>query len=174
MKTKPLLERDRHRIVASLLGIPEPFVRQVATNLKTNDRIAGTRPVASPVTPQSLARLILALCTILPSRAADLERRLGALRRVSGNGASLAEQELENLIAEAAGVAATTVDWWESGDMLVGVDVPSMLVMLKTTDGKSMMRAYHDGKTLPDSMTRFVRLPLTTLRMVALELLETK
>lgn len=170
MKTKPLLERERHHIVATLLGIPLPFVRQVSYRLKTDDRIAATRPVAAPITPLSLSRLIMGLCAPIPSRASDIEQKLGALPRQTGDGADIAEAELERLIAEAAGITDGDIDFWR-GDLLVGVDGLSVLVSLRTFDGASKVRIYRRGEGEDDRMTRFVRLPLQTLRMLALELM---
>lgn len=121
MKNRPLLERERHHIVATLLGIPLPFIRQVSYRLKTDDRIAATRPIASPVTSLSLGRLILGLCASIPSRTSDIEQKRGALPRLTGDGASTAEAELEKLIAEAAGITDGDIDFWR-GDLLVGVD----------------------------------------------------
>ncbi len=167
---KRVLARDQVRIVATLLGIPAPFVRQTMARMKSDGRLPATRPVATAVTPQSFARLILGLCTILPSKATELEMQLGALPRVSGDGADTAALELENLIAEAVGIRDGDVNFWE-GDLLVGITTPVIGITITKRDGTSMFRSYRLGRREDDRFFRFVRLPLNTLRAAAFELI---
>jgi hypothetical protein len=169
--TKPrILARDQIRIVAALLQIPEPFVRQVSVRMKTDGRLPATRPIATDVTPQSLARLILGLCAPIPSKSTELEKSLGLLNRTSGDGAATAERDLENLIFEAASDADGEINFLK-GDLLVGTTAPAVLITIEKYDGASSVRTYRDRTGEDDRLTRYVRIPLQTLRMLSLELL---
>jgi hypothetical protein len=170
MKNNRVLARDQVRIAATLLGLQAPFVRQVTTRMKSDGRLPATRPVATAVTPQSFARLILGLCTILPSKSTELEMTLGALPRVSGDGAETAALELENLIAEAVGIVDGEIDFWR-GDLLIGVTSPVVGITITKRDGSTTFRSYRRHAGEDDRFFRFVRLPLNTLRAAAFELI---
>lgn len=167
---KRVLARDQVRIVATLLGIPVPFVRQVMARMKSDDRLPATRPVATAVTPQSFARLILGLCALIPSKSTELETQLGALPRVSGDGAATAALELENLIAEAVGAKDTAVDFWKS-DLFVGITQRVVGINITKTDGTTTLRSYRRGLVEDDRFSRFVRVPMETIRAAAFELI---
>jgi hypothetical protein len=169
MTKSKVLVKDQYVTIADYLGLPEPFVRQVATRLKTDDRVPHGRPVAPPVTPQMLARLILGLCTTIPSKATDVERRLGSLPRQAGDGSSTAETELEFLIAEAAGFMEGQVDF-SDGEILFGTDRPTVAVMLKKRDGSRTVRNYQSGRS-KDGLSHWLCLPLPTIRRLAQELI---
>lgn len=162
--------REQILLTAKLLKIPAPYVRQVAARMKSDGRLPGRRPIAASVTPQSLARLVLGLCAPMPSKSTDLEMQLGALPRSSGDGAETAELELENLIAEAVGIVDGDIDFWNS-DVLIGVTQPVVGISVVKFDGTSTYRAYRTPAKKDDGMNHFVRLPLQTLRMLALELM---
>jgi hypothetical protein len=162
---------DQVRLTAQHLGIPQPFVRQVVTRMKTDGRLPATRPVATDVTPQSLARLVLGLCAHIPSRSTELETNLGSLPRLSGDGAATVELEIENLIAEAAGVTDGDIDF-NAGDLLIGVTNPVLVATVEKRDGALSVRTYRRAQAREDNaLTRYARVPLPTLRLLALELL---
>lgn len=165
-----ILARDQIRIAARLLGIPEPFVRQTMARMKSDGRLPATRPVAAAVTPQSLTRLILGLSTSLPSKATELEVSLGALPRLRGDGAPTASEELEALIAEAVGLNGGDIDFC-AGDILIGVTNLAIHIVIHKFDGSATSRSYRAEKTEDEHLTRYVRIPLQALRMLALELM---
>jgi hypothetical protein len=160
---------DHYRITSALLGVPQSVVKLVAVRLKSDERIPATRPQAAPITPLSLARLILGLCAPKPASATAFERQLGALPRVAGDGAETAELELEAVIAEAAGLTAGGVDFTE-GELLIGIDAPAVFIDITRFDETRMERAYQ-GHAGNGGMTRWGRIPLPTLRRLALELI---
>lgn len=170
MKKPRVLVRDQIRLTAKVLDIPAPFVRQVMSRMKTDGRLPSTRPVTSDVTAESLARLVLGLCAPLPGKSTDTEIAIGAVPRIAGDGADTVASELESLINEAAGVVDGEIDFW-SGDLLVGVDRPSLVVHVVRFDGTSTLRLYRGKHEREEGVTRFVRIPLQTLRMLALELM---
>lgn len=170
MKKPPVLVRDQLRITSMLLGLPEPFVRQVTQRMKSDGRLPATRPVASEVTPQSLARLVLGLCAPIPSKATETETNLGALPRVTGDGAETVATELEALIAEAAGLTDGEVDFW-SGDLLIAVTNQVAHFAVVKFDGSSVSRTYRSASHNDEHFVRYMRLPLQTLRMLSLELI---
>ena len=171
MQKPRVTARDQIRLAASLLQIPEPFVRQVVTRMKTDGRLPATRPIATDVTPQSLARLLLGLCAPIPSRSTEIETNLGALPLLSGDGAGTVELELESLIAEAAGITDGDIDF-NTGDLLIGVTNPVLAATVEKRDGSRSMRTYRRAQSREDdALTRYVRIPLPTLRLLALEVL---
>ncbi len=165
-----VLARDQIRIVADVLNVPSPLVRQTMQRMKTDGRLPATRPIATDVTPASLARLVLGLCAPIPSKSTETETSLGNLPRVGGDGAETVALELENLISEAAGIVDGEIDFW-LGDLLVGVSQPVVGVSITTFDGSSTFRSYRTLSERDEGMRHFVRLPLQTLRMLALELI---
>lgn len=165
-----VLARDQIRIVADVLNVPTPLVRQTMQRLKTDGRLPATRPVATDVTPRALARLVLGLCAPIPSKSTEIETTLGALPRVGGDGAETVAAELENLIAEAAGITDGDIDFC-AGDLLVGVSQPVVGVSITTFDGSSTFRSYRTLSEKDEGMRHFVRLPLQSLRMLSLELI---
>lgn len=171
--TKPtrVTARDQIRVASQLLELPSPFTRQVSARMKTDGRLPATRPIATAVTAQHLARLVLGLCAPIPSKSTELEMALGALPRVGGDGAATVALELEDVIAEAVGDVDGKIDF-ASGDVLIGITNPAVLITVGYNDGRSSVRTYRTN-TAPadDGMTRFVRVPLRTLRLLALELM---
>lgn len=170
MKKPPVLVRDQLRIASLLLGIPEPFVRQVTQRMKSDGRLPATRPIASEVTPQHLARLVLGLCSPLPSKSTETEMTLGGLQRIAGDGALTLSAELESLITEAAGIKDGEIDFW-SGDLLIGVNDQVAHIAIVNFDGSKVSRTYRDARPENAHLVRYMRLPLQTLRMLALELI---
>lgn len=170
MNMKRLMVADQHRITAALLGVPESIVQRVADRLKADDRIPATRPQAAPITPLSLARLVLGLCAPSPLKASVFERQLGALPRVVGDGRDTVELELELVIAKATGLVANDIDF-SDGELAVGIDAPAVVLSVVTHDDLQSTRVYrgHAGNA---GMTRWVRVPFPTLRRLALELVD--
>lgn len=163
--------RDQIRVASQLLDLPSPFTRQVAARMKSDGRLPATRPIAAAVTAQHLARLVLGLCAPIPSKSTDLETTLGALPRTGGDGAATLAQELEDIITEAVGDIDGDIDF-AAGDVLIGITNPVVLVTVEYTDGRSSVRTYRANTTpTADGMTKFARIPLRTLRLLALELM---
>lgn len=170
--TKPRVSaRDQIRVVASVLNIPEPFVRQVVTRMKTDRRLPATRPLATDMTPQSLARLLLGLCASLPHRSSELERLMGMLPRDGGDGADTVSLELERIAAAAASEGTAGIDFHQ-GDILIGTSSAVVMLTIEKFDGTSVIRTYRASREDDDGLAHFVRIPLRTVRLLALELLD--
>ena len=165
-----VLVRDQIRLTAKVLGLPAPFVRQVMQRMKSDGRLPAPRPVTSEVTAKNLARLVLGLCATIPSKSTELEKALGSTPRHAGDGESSVASELESLIREAAGIVDGDIDFWR-GDLLIGSDRPTLVVHVVKFDGAASLRIYRGEREPDDGMTRYVRIPLQALRMLALELL---
>jgi hypothetical protein len=172
MAKKPkVLARDQYEIIGATLDIPDSFVRQVIIRLKSDRRIEATRPVTTPMTPCSLARIVIGLAAPTPSRATEIERRIGALPRLSGDGEDTVEAELTAIITEAAGTGDGDIDF-RTGDILISPTAPFAAISLKKFGVDPVERVYRFGESAgPKRMTTIVQFPLSTVRKLARELI---
>jgi hypothetical protein len=90
------------------LNQPKPFVRQVIGTLKAADRIDSGRPISPPMTPRSIARILLALASPNIKDSARHGQALGALPLSEGDSQPNLETALTDIVEEAAG--------WRNGD----------------------------------------------------------
>jgi hypothetical protein len=90
-------------VVAAHLNLPKSFVRQIITALKAAGRIDSARPISPPVTPRAIARIVLALASPSIKDAVRVGKAIGELPIVMGDGQPSAEDELADMVEEAAG-----------------------------------------------------------------------
>lgn len=103
MTNSPALVGDVVNVLVEHLSLPKPFVRQVIGTLKAADRIDSGRPISPPMTPRSIARVLLALASPSIKDAARYGETLGAMPLYAGDGQPTLEVALTDLIEEAAG-----------------------------------------------------------------------
>lgn len=167
---KQLLERERHELLATVLGLPLSQVREVVYGLKTAGRVPLTRGGASNWSAKTLARVVFGLCAPVAVRAAEIEKALSAAPRRDANGNAGAD--LADLLAAAASSAGDEIDWHAAGDLFVAPDGPALFISFRGVDGKERSHTYGTAERESEALTRYVRIPLATLRRVALEILE--
>jgi hypothetical protein len=149
-----VLARDRISIIAKETGLDESFVRQVIFKLKTDGRIAASRPVAPAMTAGDLARILLGLAAPLPSRATEIERRLGRLPRFSGDGAETADGEIAALVEAAVSAVDDDIDF-RRGDILLGVTNPSVTFNVERPNRPPAAMSYRQEKSPPPAGGHF-------------------
>ena len=165
---KPIVARERDRVIADELDLPLAVVRETIRRLKESGEISSRRPQPSQLSARELARTLIGLSA---HRSVDVTSALSGtsdLLRTLGDGAVNAETELTDLIDEAAGKIDTDIAFTE-GDVMIA---PGRFVVVsgQTHDAKPFTRAYkrqagHVG------MTRVAVIPLTALRRIAARLI---
>lgn len=168
MPKSPMMA-EREAVLARELGLTIATVHNSVRRLREAGHIDSSRPVAPPLTSRDLARMIMGQCGVLPVNAPEAADRLGALPRLSGDGATTLETEIVDLLDEAAGVTNGNLDF-RSGDMLVSIDGGFAVVSGIRADGLVFNRTYRREATA-GGMRRIVQIPLPTLRRIAQQLL---
>lgn len=172
LENQRVFARDIDNSVAAATGLPVVFVRQVIKNLKTRGLVASGRPVAPPVTPQAIARILLGSADQLSSRAPDLAVDLGRLPLVSGVGEPSAEAEIVGLVEEAAGWTESKVDF-RHGHIALSPTADLVDVHVRVFDGDDIRSVYRSGMSF-DTAHRFLTIPMSALARIARDLLPIK
>jgi hypothetical protein len=168
MPKAPLMA-EREAVLARELGLPTATIHNSVRRLREAGVIDASRPVAPPVTSRDLARMILGSCSALPVNAPDAANRLGALPRISGDGAVDLETEIADLLDEAAGITPGDIDF-RSGDVLLSIDGAFAAVTGVRAEGVILNRTYRGGSAAA-GMRRIVQISLTAIRRIAQQLL---
>lgn len=166
-KTAGMAEREG--VIARELGLTIAHVHNAVRRLREAGHIESGRPVAPPLTSRDLARMILGQCAQLPVNAPEIESKIGALPRISGDGATTAETELTDILDGAAGRVPPQIDY-TTGDVLVSSDGDFMLVSGECLDGMAFNRTYRRD-VAERGLRRIVQIQLRTLRRIAQQLL---
>ncbi|MFB2553707.1 hypothetical protein [Ensifer soli] len=169
---KPIGMAEREAIIARELKLTIATVHNAVRRLREAGRIASSRPVAPLVTSRGLAKMILGACATLPVDAPTVEEKVGALPRASGDGAVNAETEIVDLLEEAAGFVSGDIDF-RNGDVLISAEgFGWLMVAAKRLDGATFTRLYRHKVGEFHGLQRIARIPLPTIRRIAVQLLE--
>lgn len=160
---------DREETLARELSVPLSFVHNSIRKLKERGRVASAKRIAPRLTSRDLARILLGLGAPLPLNAPEVEQKLGALLRTSGDGATTAETEIVDLLDEASGGIGGNIDF-QTGDILISADGTFLIVSGDRKDGGIFNRIYRQPAD-SRGMQRIARIQLQALRRIAQQLL---
>lgn len=162
MNTPKVLARDVNDVFAEHFGLPKPYVRQVIQSLKVAERIASARPVAPPVTPRAIARIVLALTAPSIRKAVETEKALGSLNYRAGEGQLTPEDEITDLIESSVGWRFRDDFDMRDGTILVAHNEQAAWI------GESR---YAARETKTDGLSKFTKIKFSALASIARELL---
>lgn len=156
MTTEPrVLARDVPAVFAEHFNVPPKFARQVIVALKARDRIDAARPVAPEPTPRAIARIVLALTSPTIRDAADIGQALGAMPLSSGDGQPTLEDQIADMVEEAAG--------WRNGD----TNFRDGAIVIGHTVGNAVIGDVTFRGTSPATKPGLSRFSLITTRAIA-------